>query len=188
MLLLDQHLSLDDCRDILAELPSFRVPQGDAGERIDLGGSALHRATAAAHRAFAAAAARASHGCRREALEALSLPSTALMLQAVVYGLKGSMAPHCDASVGRRPKDLAILSFGCACDFSTDRLFDLRSGSALVFDAASVLHGVARIKPHTSPLSALDDARIALMFWAAPPALLPPDDADPDPGVLYDEE
>mmetsp|Transcript_14143 Transcript_14143/g.42777 ORF Transcript_14143/g.42777 Transcript_14143/m.42777 type:complete len:201 (-) Transcript_14143:46-648(-) len=177
----------EEQRAIVAELPPLRVPCSGDGERIDLGGSVLERAEAAARRAFERAA-------KLRSSEVLArLAGSALAVQAVIYGPNGAMAQHLDASVGRQPKHLVILSLGATCTFSADgRAFDVASGTALVFDAAAVMHGVLRIAPGPSPLRDLlpPSARVSLMFWQDTPRPVVNVDAAPlpDTSLLFRDD
>jgi len=149
-------IDVEEQRAIVAELGEFLVPVSGQGERIDYK-RPLGLAEVAARRAFSCAA-----------KETLFASSSELSAQAIVYGCDGSMACHVDSSVdGTKP--LVILSFGCSCDFHLDaETLHIASGTALVFDAAQSMHGVARIHPGTSPLASLKDARVSIMFWQKP--------------------
>lgn len=169
-----EFISLEECRAIcLEELPSLtaRAPHQGEGQRIELTTSP-RRAIHAARRAFREAAAHEQTRCSKSAvLSRLSNESTRLMVQAVVYGVDGVMKRHVDATVGRAPKYLAILSLGLACDFGANSVvLELRCGDMIVFDASTVLHGVERIKRDTSPLlDQIGEVRVSMMFWEAPP-------------------
>ena len=87
-----------------------------------------------------------------------------LLAQCVAYGIKGSMAPHVDASV-TRSKPLVVLSFGLDGVFRAGASkLRLRSGDAVLLDAATTLHGVDAIIAGT----AAQNVRVSLMFYAAP--------------------
>ena len=81
---------------------------------------------------------------------------------AMIYRAESAMKAHVDASVGRQPKWLVSFSFGLACDFvlgdvgASRRCVRLRAGDALVFDAATVLHGVERVLAEPEPGVGLD--------------------------------
>ena len=108
----------DECCAILG---GYEAPKTD-GCIFDLGEDRINAAKSVARRAF-----------RHTAIDL----SEELSIRALAYGLEGSMSPHVDASVGKKPKFVAILSFGAACDFYADgTLLDLRSSDVLVFDAA----------------------------------------------------
>ena len=63
------------------------------------------------------------------------------------------MTRHTDAPLGSEGhKWIATLSFGLACDFSTDgAVVQLHSGDAMVMNAAAVEHGVDAILSGTAP-------------------------------------
>jgi hypothetical protein len=101
--------------------------------------------------------------------------ATALTAAALAYSGGGSMLPHVDASVARAPKWLAIFSLGLSCDFvlGSDGAPSTRlcSGDALVFDAASVIHGVRRVLPGSAPRCLTGtravDTRVSVQLFAA---------------------
>lgn len=168
-----EFVSLEECRAIcLEDLPPLitHSPNQREGQRVDLTKSP-RRAIHAMRRAFREAAAQERTKGKSMALSHLSNESTRLMVQVVVYGVDGIMRRHVDATVGRAPKYLAILSLGLACDFGADtKVLELRCGDVIVFDASTVLHGVERIKPDTSPLiDQIGETRVSMMFWEAPP-------------------
>ena len=115
----------------------------------------------------------------------LSPPTTKLLAQCVAYGIKGSMAPHVDASV-TRSKPLVVLSFGLDCVFRAGASkLRLRSGDAVLLDAATTLHGVDAIIAGT----AAQNVRVSLMFYAAPPPCERGDDGALDgAAALFDDD
>ena len=152
-------VSEDDQRSILAALDLDTVDSTTTeGVRVPLPNGPPQAAVAAARAAFKKAAARdaALYG---------ELVEAPLLAQCVAYGIKGSMAPHVDASV-TRSKPLVVLSFGLDCVFRAGASkLRLRSGDAVLLDAATTLHGVDAIIAGT----AAQNVRVSLMFYAAPP-------------------
>ena len=148
-----------DAHAILAALDISDVNATTEGVRVPLPNGPPPLALAAARAAFkkAAAADAALYG---------ELVEAPLLAQCVAYGIKGSMAPHVDASV-TRSKPLVVLSFGLDCVFRAGAAkLRLRSGDAVLLDAATTLHGVDAIIAGT----AAQNVRVSLMFYAAPPA------------------
>ena len=139
--------------------------------------SACGAIEALARRAFRAAAdAPGRDPSDAAALARMAGAAQPLTATALLYSLGGVLAPHVDASPTRR-KWLAVLSFGCTARFvvgDAHRPLALRSGDALVFDAARVLHGIERIETETAPpelvASSLREARVSIMVWEALPA------------------
>ena len=101
--------------------------------------------------------------------------ATPLTAAALAYSGGGSMLPHVDASVARAPKWLTIFSLGLSCDFvlGSDGAPPTRlcSGDALVFDAASVIHGVRCVLPGSAPRCLVGtraaDTRVSVQLFAA---------------------
>ena len=147
--------------------------------------SASHCRTA--HHPSRVAAARAAFKKAAAADAALygELVDAPLLAQCVAYGIKGSMAPHVDASV-TRSKPLVVLSFGLDCVFRAGASkLRLRSGDAVLLDAATTLHGVDAIIAGT----AAQNVRVSLMFYAAPPPCERGDDGALDgAAALFDDD
>ena len=133
-------VSEDAQRSIIAALDLDAVDATTTeGVRVPLPNGPPQAAVAAARSAFkkAAAADSALYG-------ELADINTPLLAQCVAYGIKGSMAPHVDASV-TRSKPLVVLSFGLDCVFRAGAAkLRLRSGDAVLLDAATTLHGEHR--------------------------------------------
>ena len=168
-----------DQRSILAALDLDAVDSTTTeGVRVPLPNGPPQAAVAAARSAFkkAAAADAALYG---------ELVEAPLLAQCVAYGIKGSMAPHVDASV-TRSKPLVVLSFGLDCVFRAGAAkLRLRSGDAVLLDAATTLHGVDAIIAGT----AAQNVRVSLMFYAAPPACERGDDGALDgAAALFDDD
>ena len=92
----------------------------------------------------------------RERVRAMATGVSPMTAAAMVYREGAEMKAHVDASVGRQPKWLVSFSFGLACNFvlgdvGATRRVRLAAGDALVFDAATVLHGVERVLPESEP-------------------------------------
>ena len=172
-------VSEDDQRSVLAALDLDAVDSTTTeGVRVPLPNGPPQAAVAAARAAFKKAAARdaALYG---------ELVEAPLLAQCVAYGIKGSMAPHVDASV-TRSKPLVVLSFGLDCVFRAGASkLRLRSGDAVLLDAATTLHGVDAIIAGT----AAQNVRVSLMFYAAPPQCERGDDGALDgAAALFDDD
>ena len=169
-----------DARAILAALDISDVTATTEGVRVPLPNGPPPLALAAARSAFKKAADvdAALYG-------ELADINTPLLAQCVAYGIKGSMAPHVDASV-TRSKPLVVLSFGLDCVFRAGAAkLRLRSGDAVLLDAATTLHGVDAII--AGP--AAQNVRVSLMFYAAPPPCERGDDGALDgAAALFDDD
>ena len=167
-----------DAHAILAALDISDVKVTTEGVRVPLPNGPPPLALAAARAAFKKAADvdAALYG---------ELVDAPLLAQCVAYGIKGSMAPHVDASV-TRSKPLVVLSFGLDCVFRAGAAkLRLRSGDAVLLDAATTLHGVDAIIAGT----AAQNVRVSLMFYAAPPPCERGDDGALDgAAALFDDD
>ena len=167
-----------DAHAILAALDMSDVTATTEGVRVPLPNGPPPLALAAARSAFKKAA-DVDAALYGELVEA------PLLAQCVAYGTKGSMAPHVDASV-TRSKPLVVLSFGLECVFRAGAAkLRLKSGDAVLLDAATTLHGVDAIIAGT----AAQDVRVSLMFYAAPPPCERGDDGALDgAAALFDDD
>mmetsp|Transcript_15016 Transcript_15016/g.19863 ORF Transcript_15016/g.19863 Transcript_15016/m.19863 type:complete len:204 (-) Transcript_15016:117-728(-) len=134
------------------------IPKDVDGQRLELDNNLSEMAVASARRAYRIAANQS-----QDKFELSRIANNELTCQGVVYGPKGKMASHLDSSVNKKPKFVVILSFANPCIFNVNKTqVELSPGSALVFDAANILHGVERIL--SSSLS-LGGGRISLIFF-----------------------